>query len=132
MNWFFILMLVLITGKAILASRITISDNAYSNIVIAIGPSTPRSQSDAIIKNIKVQIYRRDVYFSKNSLSFISLNTSLYTFILFFFYKILFTIILKIYSFIISPKASSKEQFRTRHIFFAVDKNKSFDLPIHS
>jgi hypothetical protein len=53
--WLYVLVLT-ITGKAIFASRITISDNAYSNIVVAIGPTTPRSQSDIIIKNIKVTI----------------------------------------------------------------------------
>lgn len=46
-----LLVLLINSGRA---SRITIKDNGYDNILVAISPSVPANQSDIIIQNIKV------------------------------------------------------------------------------
>ena len=46
-----LLVLFINSGRA---SRITIKDNGYDNIVVAISPSVPANQSDIVIQNIKV------------------------------------------------------------------------------
>ena len=53
MNRLVVLLVVLLSG--VQASRVTITNNGYENVVVAIGPSVPADQSDLIIDNIKVR-----------------------------------------------------------------------------
>jgi hypothetical protein len=65
----FVLLFVINTAEwhdvTVGASRVTLTDNGYKNLVVAISPAAQIDQSESIIKNIKVlfRIYmQKDAY----------------------------------------------------------------------
>ena len=49
-----LLFAVMRIGSLVSGSRVELVDNGYVNLVVAITPATPRTQSTAVIENIKV------------------------------------------------------------------------------
>lgn len=57
-GYFFILLTVLLVSGVIhvFGTRITIQDNAYSDILVAISPDVPKDEASTIISNIQVEL----------------------------------------------------------------------------
>lgn len=50
--------IILVAVVVAQASRVTINENGYSDLVVAVSPDVPFNQSQLIIENIQVCVYR--------------------------------------------------------------------------